>query len=96
MINQTFGGRLKQKRLEMGISQEELAKKCGFKGFARISHYEKGIRYPRPAEILKLATALSTERSYLLFGEHVKVNPHKIQDIVTELERVIESVKALL
>ena len=49
--------RLKMKRIEKGLTQEELAKKVGVMRLS-ISNYETGTRFPRKPILDKLAEAL--------------------------------------
>lgn len=61
-----FGERLKQRRLELGISAEELAKQIG-KNRATIYRYEKGDIENVPIDVLDpLSEALDTTPEYLL------------------------------
>jgi len=61
-----FSDRLKEKRLEAQLSQNDLAKKAGV-GSRTICNYETGARMPNSLSIVtKLAEALSTTSTYLL------------------------------
>lgn len=57
--------RLKIKRLEKGLTQDELAKKVGVIKVT-ISNYETGLRFPRKEILDKLAVALECESSELI------------------------------
>ncbi len=62
----TFGERLREKRIEANLSQEELAKRVGVHARS-IQNNESGKRYPKNLEIAeKLASALGTTSQYLL------------------------------
>lgn len=64
-----FGDRLKQKRLEAEISQQELAKITGISARS-VQNYESNKRYPNSLAItVKLAEALGTTSEYLLAEE---------------------------
>jgi len=67
MVNRKeFGARLRQKRLEMGLLQPELAKKSGI-AKAHISAYETGKVIPYAENLLAIATALNCTTDWL-FG----------------------------
>lgn len=52
--------KLKNKRLEKGWSQVELAKRAGIKNYS-VFNYEHGKRFPRREVLYKLAEALECE-----------------------------------
>lgn len=61
----TVGDRIKQKRLEMSMSQEELAKRCGYKSRSSINKIELSRDLPlKKAQLI--ASVLNCEPSYLL------------------------------
>ena len=53
------GNRIRERRLELGLSQEKLAKKMGT-GQSEISHWESGHSEPKVFTALCLAKALET------------------------------------
>jgi len=61
----TFGERLKYKRIEKGLNQEYLATKAGITQSA-ISQYEKGEKFPTPLVIEKLCLAMEISEQELL------------------------------
>lgn len=64
-----FKERLKDRRLELGILQSELAAKAGV-SVRTIQNYELGSRRPQQMEVVqRLAEALSTSTSYLMDSE---------------------------
>lgn len=62
----TFNERVKARRLELGLSQKELARRIGV-GQSTIGQIENG-RNKSSKEILKLAEELQTSAEYLLYG----------------------------
>jgi len=60
--------RIKQRRKELGLSQEILAKACGV-GQSTVANWERGGHIPRQATLHKIATALKTDEVWLLSGE---------------------------
>lgn len=61
-----LGKRIRNRRLELGMTQAELAKKTGVSE-ATINRYESGdIKNPRQPILLKLIQALKVEPNYLM------------------------------
>ena len=61
-------GRLKSKMKELGLTQEELAKKMGVTRSA-VAHYVQGTRHPPVRQIIKLASILKIDPAWLQFGK---------------------------
>ena len=61
-----FGSRLRQARKAMGLTQQELAERVGFKTFNAIAQYERGIRDPSLPTLFRLATELKCSADWLL------------------------------
>ena len=57
---------IKNRRLELGMSQQELAEAVGYKGKSMISQVEKGLVDLPESMIFKFADALRTTPSYLM------------------------------
>ena len=60
--------RIKQRRIELGMSQDELAKKVGYKGRSMMSRIERGDVDLSASKIKQIADALNTTPGYLLKG----------------------------
>ena len=58
--------RIKQRREELGMSQDELAKKLGYKSRSTIAKIEKGENDITQSKIAAFADALQTTPSYLM------------------------------
>ena len=63
-VNKVVGQRIKQRRKELGLSQDELAKKIGYKTKGAISYFENGLRSPDFEVVQKIAEALNTDLKY--------------------------------
>ena len=61
--------RIKQRRLELGLSQEALAHKLGYKSRSTINKIELGIHDVTQSKIEAFAKALETSPSYLMGWE---------------------------
>lgn len=65
----TMGDRIKNRRIELGMTQQELAVKMGFKTRSHISLLEQGDRNIPISKIQKLAHALDVSPEYLMGWE---------------------------
>ena len=90
----TVGERIKQRRLELGLSQDELAKKVGYKSRSSINKIETGAQQLRQSKIKAVADALDTTVNYIL-GIDTKADSQKdyldnymdqIKDIISEMD----------
>jgi len=61
--------RIKLRRIELGLSQDALAKACNV-GQSTIANWERGGHIPRPGKISKIAKALNINDVWLISGEH--------------------------
>lgn len=62
----TIGDRIKKRREDLGMSQEELASKCGYKSRSSINKIEKDGRELPSNKISLIAKALRTSPAYLM------------------------------
>ena len=66
----TIGKRIFDRRTEIGMSQEELAKKVGYRDRSSIARIESGERDVRQKMIVEFAKALNVSLTWLMgFGE---------------------------
>lgn len=68
----TFGERILKTRLDKGLTQEELAKKAGYKSRSTIAKIEAGERDAPQSMIVALAKALGTTPSYLMGWDEIE------------------------
>lgn len=61
--------RIKKRREELGLSQEELAKRLGYKSRSTINKIELGINDVTQSKIVAMAKALETTPAYLMGWE---------------------------
>ena len=81
----TIGQRIQQRRKEMRMSADELAKKLG-KDRSTIYRYEKGDIEKFPLDILEpIAKALNTTPAYLMGWDKQEKDNNTIADIVVRL-----------
>lgn len=73
----SIGNRIKKARKRAGITQPELAKKCGWESQSRISMYERGVREPSYSDLRSLSRALGASIHWLLDGQaEISVKPN--------------------
>ena len=65
----TMGDRIKNRRIELGMTQQELAVKMGFKTRSHISLLEQGDRNIPISKIKNLANALEVSPEYIMGWE---------------------------
>ena len=68
----TIGDRIKQRRKELGMSQEELAHKLGYKSRSSINKIELGGQNLTQPKIKEIADALDTTPDYIMGWDNKK------------------------
>ena len=77
MTTQEFGKRVKERRLELGMSQLDLAVKIGYKDKSTVAKIESGNRDLPRSKIVEIADALSVTPQYLLGWESKNAAPKR-------------------
>lgn len=85
----SVGERIKKRRIELGISQTQLAKKASLTS-ASISQFESGSRKPSFDVISKLALALEVNTDYLLGNNYEKEISVTIEPEYAEMISIIK------
>lgn len=62
----TIGQRIRTRRIELGMTQEELAQKLGYTSRSSINKIEKEYRNLQQEKILDFANALATTPAYIM------------------------------
>lgn len=77
-----IGDRIRQKRVALGLSQAQVAEKCGWENQSRLSHYENGSRQIKIDSLKLIANALNVSPVWLQYGdEPSSISPkHPIED----------------
>lgn len=86
--------RIKQKREELGMSQEELASKLGYKNRSSVHKIEMGVNDIPQSKIVAFADALQTTPAYLM-GWTLEKEKDKIIYISKDKKDVIEAIEEL-
>ena len=58
LLKKTTGRKIKQIREGKGLTQQEVAVKVGVESDSQIRKWERGIRFPEPRNLVRLARAL--------------------------------------
>lgn len=61
-----IGERIKSRRIELGITQEELAKKIGYTSKTTIAKIESNANQLRQSKIIEIANALNTTPAFIM------------------------------
>ena len=86
--NSTMGGRIKEQRMKMGMTQEELAEKM-FTTKMTISHYENDQTDIKGSVIVEIAGILGTTAGYLLNSEII------VSDVDEQIKEMTEVFRGL-
>ena len=86
----TIGDRIKKRRLELNMSQSELARKAGYKSRSSINKMESDDRGATREQLIKIARALHVTPSYLMGWEEIAV-----AGMTATQEEIIEKTYAL-
>ena len=95
----TVGNRIKERRLALGMTQEDLATKMGYKGKTSVCAAEKCGDNITTTKVHKFADALDCTFHYLMgyedeFGNPIEIE-HKMPELDARARRIIEYYKNL-
>ena len=87
----TIGDRIKQKRLELGMTQTELAKKAGYKSRSSINKIECSRDLPL-SKVKKVASLLECSPSYLMGweGQEIIAETAQLDAQLTNMEKRVK------
>lgn len=101
MINvPDIGKRIKEKRIELGITQEELAAKLGYKSKTTIAKIEKGTNDITQSRVVDFANVLNTTPAYLMGWTDSEseltptLNKKDEKDIAKRLEQTLDQLES--
>ena len=80
------GEKIKQRRMELGWSLRELAKRMGYANQSTISRIESGAIDLPQSKVVKFADVLGTSVAYLMDWEEVQQKNDTLSDIVIRLQ----------
>ena len=83
------GDRIKKRRLELNMTQEELAKKLGYKTRGSVTKIESGYQNLTQPKIVAMAKALETTTDYLMgWGVTIKSNSNNYENAINAVLRL--------
>lgn len=85
-----IGTRIKERREELGLSQDELARKLGYKSRSSINKIETSANGLPQKKIAAIATALDTTPAYIMGWEEGEKDDHYYYD--DETRRIAQEV----
>lgn len=94
MDKNEFGKRVRKRRIQLGLSQEELAKKLGYSSRSTINKIENGTNDVVQTKVVDFAKALDTTIAYLMAWDEtpIAVKDQLVPDM-NDMERIV--IKAL-
>ena len=87
----TIGERIKQRRLELKMSQEELAQKVGYKSRTSINKIELNGREIRQSKIKAIADALETTPDYIMGWQDTMETYYSEPDTAEMAQEIFEN-----
>lgn len=89
------GQRIMERRRKLGMTQEELAERCGLTT-QFVSYAESGKRASRPENLMRIAATLQVSTDYLLTGDIVDKDrlllSEKLEKLSAAEVRIVESI----
>ena len=95
-----IGKRIKEKRIELGITQEDLASKLGYKSKTTLAKIENGTNDITQSRVVDFANALNTTPAYLMGWEEPEsqsstiLNKKDERDIAKRLEQTLDQLES--
>ena len=88
----TIGERIKSRREELNLSQDELAKKLGYKSRSSINKIEMDSRNLTQSKIKAIADALETTPTYIMGWEDIddSIDVEQLKNDVANAEAVMK------
>lgn len=80
-----IGDRIKYRREQLGMSQDELARRLGYKSRSSINKIEKDASGLPQTKIVAIANVLQTTPSYIMGWQEVQKKNDTLTDIVVQL-----------
>lgn len=90
----TIGQRIKSRREQLNMSQDELAKKCGYSSRSTINKIELDQRNLPQPKVVAMATALGVHVGYL-FGITDGENSTEASDFSLKRQKIMDMIKEI-
>ena len=88
----SIGTRIMERRLQLGLTQEELAFRMGYKTKSAINKIELGINDVSQSKVVKFAEALHTSIAYLMDWQEEKEQPTEYGELSLKRKAFIDKV----
>ena len=82
-----LGKRIKELRINKGLSRLSLSKKIGCITHTALSNYENGYRIPKIDILFKIAESLDIDINYLIIGKEQYLCDYSSYELIQELKR---------
>ena len=83
----TIGEKIKKRRLEIGMSQRELARQMGYTDNSTLARIEKGTVDVSQSKIVQFSKVLNCTIAYLMDWEETEKKNDQIVELVTRLRK---------
>ena len=90
-----IGQRIMERRQELGLTQEELAFRMGYKTKSAINKIELGVNDVSQSKVVKFAEALHTSIAYLMGWEEEEKKTTENDSLSKDMVELINRIKAL-
>ena len=91
-----IGTRIMERRQQLGLTQEDLAFRMGYKTKSAINKIELGINDVSQSKVVKFAEALHTSVAYLMGWEEQKEKPtEQVDGLSKDMQELIDCIKKL-
>ncbi len=87
-MEEHIGVRIRKKREELGISQEELARRVGYSGRSSVNKVEMGANDISRSKVVAFAQALQTTPAYLMDGSSIELSKDEKIYISVDIEYI--------
>ena len=81
----SLGQRIKNRRIELGLTQEELGKMVGYKSRTTVNKVELGISSLNETKIIAFAKALDTTPAYIMGWDEPTKEENELIDLINQL-----------
>ena len=87
---------IRNRRIELGLTQEDLAKKIGYRSISTIAKIERGINDIPQSKIKAFADALNTTPSQLMGDVDSPPNSQPTKKVPKDLKKILEDEEVTL
>ena len=87
-LKQILGEKIKRKRKQRGLTQEQLAEKIDI-STRNLSNIEIGLNYPKAETLEKILKSLNITTEELFANNHIKSK----EELVSEIKKYVEIIK---